>query len=135
MNDKQTLTLEAGKFYRTESGKKAYVAAASFFGEIGNGINPYTVCGFIEGCGAVSWTWEGKQVVGCDSLGDLVAEWTESKRIKGWVNIRLVEGGVNFGVVHDTQAAALSKKDVREPVFACIEIDVLEGAGLEGEVA
>lgn len=65
---------------------------------------------------------------------DLVAEWVEPKRIKGWIAI----GSIVNGDIKPTCSAAI--KDYRESgysgkLLACIEIDVLEGAGLDGEEA
>ncbi len=135
MNDTK-LQLEAGKFYRTRDGKKAYVCGSL-------GANPFTgqkkscpVQGYIEGHGQTSWTEQGGYVVGEDNGYDLIAKWVEPKRIKGWIAI----GGSDFGTVQTshcletkTEACGVFEDDYRRKPLACIEIDVLEGQGLEGE--
>lgn len=70
---------------------------------------------------------------------DLVAEWVEPKRIKGWINIYPSDEEeqdnpvpVRSGV-HDTRDNA-DKLALRSRRIACIEIDVLQGHGL-GEAA
>jgi hypothetical protein len=140
------LQLEAGKYYRTVCGKKAYVAATNPFGASGDGVSDYVVAGFIEGYGAVTWTRDGRQATFTDSPADLVAEWVEPKRIKGWVNVfagvnpyipgsTVGEVEVHLGSVkstkEDCEAAVRHRSDKHR--IACIEIDVLEGQGLEGE--
>lgn len=132
MNETKGLTLEAGKYYRTRDGRKAVVIGCSPFASTNSN---YRVAGFIEDFSiGAAWKTDGKWGDGLDNR-DLVAEWVEPKRIKGWVNIRLVDGRFNFGMLHATHGEALKLIDAREPVLACIEIDVLEGEGLNGEAA
>ncbi|MGR9413700.1 hypothetical protein [Rhizobium leguminosarum] len=148
MNDKQSLTLEVGKYYRTRDGKKAYagyVMAESPF----NGSKPlYPVSGWVAGeVMPQCWNFDGSLYGPEDEHKfDLVAEWVEPKRIRGWVNIYPgnrprqtdVEGfspKAHAGHVYKTRKqadVAAADKVIR---IACIEIDVLEGVGLEGEVA
>lgn len=131
MNEAQTLTLEAGKYYRTKDGRKAYVVGKHPFDK-----NPEVLpfCGFVDGertSEAYWWDKKGTPGRGVPQT-QLVAEWVEPKRIKGWVNAWMEGGSLRFGAtLHATRAQALEHT---EGQFACIEIDVLEGHGL-GEVA
>jgi hypothetical protein len=66
-----------------------------------------------------------------DSQDDIVAEWQEPKRIKGWVNLVKMSGDNDYctnGVWHTKKEA--QKKGIG-PASACIEIDCLEGEGLK----
>ena len=121
MNDKQTLTLEAGKFYRTRNGRKAFVGCENPFAD-GSTLR---VFGYIEGAGIAIWRTDGCYFSdGAAASSDLVAEWVEPKRIKGWVNID--EDYCAYRYDTRKQADAKASKDR----IACIEIDVLEGEGL-----
>ncbi len=126
MNDKTALTLEAGKFYKTRIGKKAFVAGLCPFSDINIDCR---ATGFIEGrTQTCDWMENGTWGLGVVDDRDLVAEWVEPKRIKGWLNIY---GDRRSGILHCARGSADSVGHGR---IACIEIDVLEGAGL-GEVA
>lgn len=119
------LQLEAGKFYRTRDDRKAFVAGFSPF----DGADTYRVAvGFIEGyafeeCWAASGQWGMNR-----NDKDLVAEWVEPKRIKGKMYIGENSIGVFGSYISDGAKPPSFCK-----VVACIEIDVLEGQGLEGE--
>jgi hypothetical protein len=137
MNDKQTLTLEVGKYYRTRDGKKAYagyVMAESPF----NGSKPlYPVSGWVDGeVMPQCWNLDGSlHEPENEHKFDLVAEWVEPRRIMGWLAICSADNGQIIypgRQMHPTAAIALRASP---NAIACIEINVLEGAGLEGEVA
>ncbi|MEH2700239.1 hypothetical protein GFL93_09315 [Rhizobium leguminosarum bv. viciae] len=147
MNDKQSLTLEAGKYYRTRDGRKAFVSATAPEG-FSNPDTDGQFAGFIDGMGARMWGNDGGYLDFDQSDYDLMAEWGEPKRIKGWVNVysgndenygnpHNIDSSQHCGHVYpkrahaDIAAVSLSGRNR----IACIEIDVLEGAGLEGEVA
>ncbi|MBB4345161.1 hypothetical protein [Rhizobium leguminosarum] len=141
MNDKQTLTLEVGKYYRTRDGKKAYagyVMAESPF----NGSKPlYPVSGWVDGEAMPQcWNLDGSlHEPENEHKFDLVAEWIEPRRIKGWVAVGAETGShVRCTHIHPSKEAAiryLRGPSYNDNTFAVIEIDVLEGTGLEGEVA
>lgn len=130
MNDKQALTLEEGKYYRTRGGKKAFVAGTNPFNDEGM----CAVVGFIDGkLGYVSWDRKGAWLSAPGDSFDLVAEWVEPKRIKGFLAI----GQRVTGDIKGTHAEAVQEfakyGDVSN-IRAVIEVDVLEGHGL-GEAA
>jgi hypothetical protein len=146
MNEAKALTLEAGKYYRTRNGRKALAAAImpknpfKEGGEVG-----YPIRGYIDGFGAGSWTSNGH--FGDDHYDDdrdLVAEWVEPKRIKGWVALQLHKERC-VGGNRDASATAYvshlygSREEAAQMYAgdpsALVEIDVLEGHGLNGEAA
>jgi hypothetical protein len=140
MNDKQTLTLEAGKYYRTRAGMKAYISGATPDG-FANDDADGKFAGFINGVGARSWSEDGTYIEGGEDGYDLVAEWVEPKRIKGWVNVYSAGhsespyGNSPRGGVYSTKEEANRSVLYGVERIACIEIDVLEGCGLNGEAA
>lgn len=116
------LQLEAGKYYRTRGGEKAFVGTKAPFGSV---HKSYVFLGHIEGrefC--YSWAENGKYSVSKDGL-DLVAEWVEPKRIKGKV---LLWGNSEARFLPDGKRSYFDMSGC----VASIEIDVLEGQGLEG---
>jgi len=144
MNDRQTLTLEAGKYYKTRDGRKAFVGALNQPSPFGNLKDMYPAAGYIEGeDSARSWMLNGELYNNAKAFeADLVAEWVEPKRIKGWVNIYAAKMNPDDGdiqdvrvgqVVHNTRE--LAAKYQLGKLIACIEIDVLEGHGLNEEGA
>jgi hypothetical protein len=136
VNDKQTLTLEAGKYYRTRDGKKVFIVGQNPFDTPDHDVE-FPFGGFVQRGEGDRLEWfRGDGVHGVRAGGnlDLVAEWVEPKRIKGWVNLFLCADGKQFhtnGVWKSAEEAA-EKSAGR---IACIEIDVLEGHGLDGEGA
>lgn len=139
MNDKQTLTLEVGKYFRMRNGKKAIVTCDSGPNPFGGESDKFPFNGYAEDFEAgICWTSGGK-TSGWNSECDIIAAWVEPKRIKGWVAVgRDLTDFVRCTHIHPSKEAAI--KNLRghaynDDAFACIEIDVLEGAGLEGEVA
>jgi hypothetical protein len=129
------LQLEAGKSYRCRQGKKVYIFGPSPFK---NDASRYAFYGVTEGDpDPTAWRADGTYL-GQDTRDrrDLVAEWVEPKRIKGWVNFyyREAEGRFLIGrTLYDSRerATEMGKMDA-VPYTACVEIDVLEGHGLEG---
>ncbi|CUW85644.1 hypothetical protein N5C66_03725 [Rhizobium pusense] len=133
MNEAQALTLEAGKFYRTRDGRKAFVS----------GINPFPDGSHIRAIGVVvdegvqGWDLNGAFTLELEHRLDLVAEWVEPKRIKGWVAI-WAKGGDHSLVAccsHIYKTLEAAKADNFSNVACYAEIDVLEGHGLNGELA
>jgi len=136
MNEVKALTLEPGKYYRTRDGRRAFLTTTinnNPFRSDGDGR--YPVSGFIEGDGRNDWSASGEFYENGmnNHNGDLIAEWVEPKRIKGWLNINRPLGA-ECGDVASTGNVWASKEhaDVcaSERRIACIEIDVLEGEGL-----
>jgi hypothetical protein len=149
MDDTQTLKLEAGKYYRTRDGRKAFVTAVAMENPFGAMNELYPVIGYVEGrYASASWTAEGFLLMECERGDDLVAEWVEPKRIQGWMNVYaghipgLVNrenlktdsfGGQIYGSrCHADIAAYTGGLDADLVRIACIEIEVVEGEGLEG---
>lgn len=125
------LQLEAGKFYRTRDGGKAYVCGRHPFDKTPNHM-PFF--GFVEKEGQYTVFWWHLDGTAGESVphSTLVAEWVEPKRIKGWV----ATDGMFCSQISKTKLEAV--KEFRRAylggdIIACIEIDVLEGQGLDGE--
>lgn len=127
------LKLQAGKYYRNREGGKVFIAAV----DVANPFRPTdkeTCLGYVaedknprwfKANGAKLWS-EG------DNGLDLVDEWKEPKRIKGWFNVYTTTMGKPdkhpWGYLHPTREAA--DADAGPGRIACIELDVLEGEGL-----
>ena len=100
----------------------------------------YVCVGELEGWSSTSvpsWALDGS--FDCiERQQDLVAEWVEPKRIKGWVNIYLskLPGGYECGSFYRTKEEANHWKSYKggERV-ACLPVDVLEGQGLDGSAS
>lgn len=124
------LKIEAGKFYRTRGGKKAFVAYVG--NPFSEGNEQEEAIGWVEKANGYreSWCRDGKfyRHRGLSEY-DLVAEWKEPKRIKGWLNVYLDEdnGSPTVGMLNKSKSEC--PKDTGR--VACIGIDVLEGEGLE----
>lgn len=83
------------------------------------------------------------EVASHETPNDAVAEWVEPKRIKGWLAIAaninerdpIRDGNYYAGslTVGKTRQNAIDMSTGK--LVACIEIDVLEGHGLNGEAA
>lgn len=80
------MKLEAGKFYRTRSGKKAYVAC------LVNPMNPFEefpVCGFVDGeeesqCWTVDGTFYNDPAVTVHPY-DLITDWRDDATVRGFL--------------------------------------------------
>ncbi|TBG41875.1 hypothetical protein ELG77_08880 [Rhizobium leguminosarum] len=135
MNDKQSLTLEVGKYYRMRNGRKAIVTCDSGANPFGGEDDKFPLNGYADGFEAgICWTAKGK-TSGWNSECDIIGAWVEPQRIMGWLAICSADNGQIIypgRQMHPTAAIAL---EANPNAIACIEIDVLEGAGLEGEVA
>jgi hypothetical protein len=82
------MKLEAGKFYRTRDGRKAYVAGESPFEA---SLERYRFAGWVEGTkGVAAWASDGSLTMSALSGFDLVEEWPE--RQEYWA----VLGPANF---------------------------------------
>lgn len=133
----KALPLEAGSYYRTEDGRKALIGWKRDDGKWE---------GIVVNYGREIWDDVGVPTHG-SKVTTLVAEWVEPKRIKGWVNVysgTFIDGDAcnDSGVqaahtrysIHDSRELADGNVSSSFTRIACIEIDVLEGAGL-GEAA
>jgi hypothetical protein len=79
------MKLEAGKFYKTRDGSKAYVACIEPPFRVDSDER---VCGYVESSqSACTWCTDGSWIEVDTSPQDLVAEWVESKpRLRAWFN-------------------------------------------------
>lgn len=124
---------DIGKAFKTKDGRKAIVTGIKLEGMI---VLDDAFTGKVQGWSQIEcWADTGIPIEGsgCTSL---VAEWVEPTRIRGWINIYRVgmrhhAGPTLFASKADADHAASEDAGHRS---ACIEIDVLEGSGLEGEV-
>ena len=78
--------------------------------------------------------WRDDGVFGVrESQSDIVAEWVEPKRIKGWLNIYYQDSAGDFQAGYVFAKRAMADKQCGDATrIACIEIDVPEGHGMEG---
>lgn len=81
------MKIEAGKFYRTRSGDKAFVSAVGLKCPFGEAAVPYPVTGFIETrIGLKTWTLEGRAFTVAEDSCDLVAEWEDKPAFRPFRN-------------------------------------------------
>ena len=77
------MKFEAGKYYKTRSGRKAFVAATE------NPFRPsnaFRMCGFIEGYSySMAWTSDGRSSLISEDIDDLIAEWKEPVTFTTWL--------------------------------------------------
>jgi hypothetical protein len=117
------MKLEAGKFYKTRDGRKAFAAAENPFHD-----NKFRYVGWVEydPCN-LGWNWEGKHPN--KSRYDLIAEWVEPKRIDGYIAIGTRLTG-DLAISREVAVEGLKRYSIDNKVLACIEVDCLEGDGL-----
>lgn len=113
----ENIRLEAGKFYRTADGRKAFVVGRNHPFDRKATTTTYPFYGFIEGQGLSETNW-WTQNGGSFGADTLIAEWVEPKRIKGWVS---VDANGMTSRLFETRAGAI---DWMKNPGACIEIDV-----------
>jgi hypothetical protein len=84
------MNIEAGKYYKTRDGRKAYVEHTSDPNPFQPKANEILlVRGYVDGLGSLSWRADGRFSTDStrkESL-DLVAEWLEPVKVSGWVNV------------------------------------------------
>ncbi|MHC2315172.1 hypothetical protein ACVIHC_002218 [Bradyrhizobium diazoefficiens] len=119
----EKLKIESGKFYRTSGNLKALCVGqlkdGRFVFECLNDMprnKDQIIFGDQDGKTAANDSWQ------------IVAEWKEPKRIHGFINI--YRGGEAIGGLRDTKEEANER--ALKGRIACIEIEVLEGQGLDG---
>lgn len=117
-----TLRLEAGKYYRTAGGRKAFIVGRSpFFDD----HNHWPWCGWIVGNSApLMWSDEGVNDTDDDLL--LVAEWREPVKVAGWVNV--YSFGSRYSRVYETREKADLDHMNSPQRIACIYVTSKEGA-------
>lgn len=149
MNEAQALTIEAGKCYWTRAGHKAIVLTRNPFNdgkkrnEVFIGAIEYPDEFYLsEDCPEAATTWGDSGNFYIDhetSPYDLVAEWAEPKRVDVWVNIFATKeredypSGYRVGCVTHATKADAQRHAVG--MVATVNINVLEGEGLNGEAA
>ena len=87
------MKIEAGKYYRTRDGRKAYVSAVILENPFGS---PRFECdypcrGFIEDSGYSSWQLNGKWAHENNDSTDLVAEWSDEPEYRPFNDAELRE--------------------------------------------
>ena len=117
--------IEAGKWYRTRGGQKAYIYATGRLGSC-------SVHGYIlyrdDECEEVNeWRDDGRSNEECETHRDLVAPWVdEPKRHARWFNLQPYYGYET----RDDADCADKLSDIKRN--ACKLIEWTEGEGLEG---
>jgi len=85
--ERPLMKLEAGKYYKTRNGLKAYVEFIRQDSPFGDYLTKYPATGFIENLGEQMWKTNGEFSAPFDYELDLISEWREPIKISGWVNI------------------------------------------------
>lgn len=85
--ERTLMKLEAGKYYKTRNGLKAYVEFIRQDSPFGDYLTEYPATGFIENLGEQMWKTNGEFSVPNDYELDLISEWRELVKISGWVNL------------------------------------------------
>jgi len=85
--ERTPMKLEAGKYYKTRNGLKAYVEFIRQDSPFGDYLTEYPATGFIENLGEQMWKTNGEFSVPNDYELDLISEWRELVKISGWVNV------------------------------------------------
>lgn len=109
------MKIEAGAFYRTRDGRKAFVAAR----------NPMPHkdrlwIGSIANYGAVSWCENGQWIAGVEGINDLIAPWTEPRKWTVWV----------YADSHDGYARGYGVEQTGASSTLVAKVEVTEGQGL-----
>lgn len=102
-----SLKIEAGKFYRTRDGHKAFVAAVMLPCPFAERVHTqYPVRGFVDGsdaaqCWRADGAWHGSDK---EYKYDLVAEWRKPLSIEEWQAVR--RDSATYGVFFHTEEEA-----------------------------
>jgi hypothetical protein len=118
----ESLKIEAGKFYKTRDGRKAYVAVIATAEQVKAGN--YRVYGWANG-DALMWSLGGRFCMsyGSDHHSDLVEEWRDLARRS--VTVKLVRN-LNTNNVY----AMVGGRSDCEELLACKTIEITEGEGM-----
>ena len=85
--ERTPMKLEAGKYYKTRNGLKAYVEFIRQDSLFGDYLTKYPAMGFIESYGEQMWKTNGEFNTSIENELDLISEWREPIKISGWVNV------------------------------------------------
>ncbi len=85
--ERPLMKLEAGKYYKTRNGLKAYVEFIRQHSPFGDYLTKYPAMGFIERYGEQRWKTNGEFNTFIENELDLISEWRELVKISGWVNV------------------------------------------------
>ena len=85
--ERPLMKLEAGKYYKTRNGLKAYVEFIRQDNPFRDYIPEYPAIGFIESYGEQMWKTNGEFNTSIENELDLISEWREPIKISGWVNL------------------------------------------------
>ena len=85
--ERPLMKLEAGKYYKTRNGLKAYVEFIRQDNPFRDYIPEYPAIGFIESYGEHMWKTNGEFNTFIESELDLISEWREPVKVSGWVNV------------------------------------------------
>ena len=85
--ERTLMKLEAGKYYKTRNGLKAYVEFIRQDSPFGDYLTEYPATGFIENLGEQMWKTNGEFNTFIESELDLISEWREPIKVSGWVNV------------------------------------------------
>lgn len=126
--DQQPLKIEAGKYYQTRDGRKAFVTCVKLCNPFApNGC--YTVEGGIEGVGIATWMVDGRYYRPELAGKDLVSEWAEPRQLT--CAVYLVQNYIN----NEVEAVLGPRTDFvvgKYKILACKEIVLTEGDGMAG---
>lgn len=114
-----SLKIEVDKYYKTRSGKKAYIAAI-LKNPFGGCDVKYPYLGFFNGGDVQSWDAEGRWVAFSHNTHDydLIEEWQEPIEFFGYVNV--YPG--SYTVVHPSRLEADGLSYANR--IACIKVKV-----------
>ena len=116
------MKIEAGKFYKTLDGRKAYICGANPLG--GKSVEG-ALCGFIEHDGSKLYWWELDGSEFSDKMTRIIHEWKEPAKGTVWVNVYEDKGSVYaYDNKYDADRMASGAR------IACIEVSWTEGQGL-----
>lgn len=103
------MKIEAGNFYRTRNGKRAFVAAIIPDPPFAMTLNIHPAMGYIEGVnGKYSWSSEGKfTTANCIDQYDLIAEWEDKPEFRPFEGIDEFTPHLNRWIVSKERPAVL----------------------------
>ena len=90
------MKIEAGKYYRTRDGRKAFVSAVLLPNPFAGPGHMYPAIGYVESASTVWWTKDGRY--SCKESHhpfDLISEWREPETVSVWVySFRCFDGAL-----------------------------------------
>ena len=118
--ERTLMKLEAGKYYKTRNGLKAYVEFIRQDSPFGDYLTKYPAMGFIERYGEQRWKTNGEFNTFIENELDLISEWRELVKISGWVNLY----DTFTSMLYKTEEEANSVE--RQGRIACIYVSGVE---------